>query len=117
MITLFENQKSSCPLSVDLCGAHVDFISVDDLALTNQSELSLALTLTLSPRRGNPQWPRRKSSQTDEPFPAQDKILPLPGREGRGEGGREFQLNTSSLMQNGRVSSPCYDLADFNNLS
>ena len=60
-----------------------------------QSEITLALTLTLSPRRGNRQWPRRKNSLNSESFSALEKVLPLLGGEGWGEGEREFQLNCS----------------------
>ena len=57
----------------------------------------LALTLTLSPRRGNRQWPHRKNSLIGELFPAREKIFPLPGGEGQGEGEREFQLTSSGF--------------------
>ena len=62
-----------------------------------QSEVTLALTLTLSPRRGKRQWPRRKKSLNGEPFPALEKVLPLPGGEGRGEGEGESELNSYGL--------------------
>ena len=73
-------------------------VQLPDLAETMQSGVTLALTLTLSPRRGNRQWLRRKNSSNGEPFPALEKILPLPGGEGRGEGECEFQLNCSDLV-------------------
>ena len=60
-----------------------------------QSETSLALTLTLSPRRGKHQWRRREGSLSGDPFPVLEKVLPLPGGEGWGEGEREIQLNSS----------------------
>ena len=39
-----------------------------------QSEVTLALTLTLAPRRGKLQWPRRKKSLDGEPIPALEKF-------------------------------------------
>ena len=57
----------------------------------------LALTLALSPRRGNQQWPRLEKFLTSGHSPALEKILPLPGGEGRGEGEREFQIKSSGL--------------------
>ena len=60
-----------------------------------QSESRLALTLTLSPRRGNFQCMRQEESLIGEHTPALEKVLPLLGGEGRGEGERAFQLNSS----------------------
>ena len=71
------------------------------LAVFMPSETTPALTLTLSPGRGNHHWPRRKKSQTGGSSPALEKVLPLPGGEGRGEGEREFQLNCSGLAAAG----------------
>jgi hypothetical protein len=59
-----------------------------------QLVMRLALTLTLSPRRGNHPWSRWEESLTVNLFPALEKLPPLPGGEGRGEGEREFQLNS-----------------------
>ena len=64
------------------------------LAVSMQSEVTLALTLTLSPRRGNRQWLRWEKSLTGGPIPALEKVLPLPGGEGRGEGEGQSQLNS-----------------------
>ena len=72
-------------------------ISCPASAVSMQSEKRFALTLTLSPRRGNHQWPRWDKSLTGEPSPALEKVLPLPGGEGWGEGERAFQLNSSGL--------------------
>ena len=66
-----------------------------------QSVIRLALTLTLSPRRGNHQRPLLEKSGNDQHFPVLEKILPLPGGEGRGEGERRFQLISSSLAKFG----------------
>ena len=52
------------------------------LAATMQSEKRLALTLTLSPRRGNRQWPRLENQLPSEHSPALQKSLPLTGGEG-----------------------------------
>ena len=77
------------PLAKLLVGAEPNFSAV-----SMQSEVTPALTLTLSPRRGNRPWPRRKKSSNGEPIPALEKVLPLPGGEGRGEGEGESQLNS-----------------------
>src|SRR2546430_14724371 len=46
-----------------------------------------ALTLSLSPRRGNsPFFPRWEDAPNAELIPSARKRLPLPGGEGRGEG-------------------------------
>ena len=66
----------------------------DAIAVSMQSVVTLALTLTLSPRRGNFKWPRRKNSLNGKPIPALEKVPPLPGGEGRGEGEGESQLNS-----------------------
>jgi hypothetical protein len=44
-----------------------------------QSQTRLALTLTLSPRRGNHQWQRWKKSTNGEHSPALENVLPLLG--------------------------------------
>ena len=62
------------------------------------SEITLALTLALSPRRGNHPRLRREKSRRSEHSPALEKILPLSGGEGRGEGERKSQLNGSTLI-------------------
>ena len=67
------------------------------LAVSMQSTSTLALTLALSPRRGNRPRPRREKSLNSEPIPALEKVLPLPGGEGRGEGECESQLNSYGL--------------------
>ena len=54
----------------------------------------LAPTFAAGSWQGNRQRPRREKSRTSEHSPTQEAILPLPGGEGRGEGGREFQLNS-----------------------
>jgi len=58
-----------------------------------QSEDLFALTLALSPRRGNVQSPRWEESLTGGRIAELRKFLPLPGGEGRGEGERLIPLN------------------------
>ena len=66
-----------------------------------QSEIRLALTLTLSPRRGSSHWPLLEKSGSGQNSTALETILPLSEGEGRGEGEREFQLIISSLAKFG----------------
>ena len=73
------------------------FKGMATFAVSMQSETRLALTLTLSPRRGNPQRLRREKSLNGEPCPALEKVLPLPGGEGRREGERAFILHSSGV--------------------
>ena len=73
-------------------------MSLQLLAGTIQWRDKPALTLTLSPEERE-----RRSPVTDESLaggfaPAREKLLPLPGGEGRGEGGRFSQLNNSGLV-------------------
>ena len=59
-----------------------------------------ALTPALSPRRGGTDLPRLDQAETNELSPTLDAIPPLPGGEGRGEGGREqapIAVNLKSL--------------------
>ena len=49
------------------------------LGMAMQSVKRLAITLTLSPRRGNHQWTCREKSLTGGPSPALEKLLPLLG--------------------------------------
>ncbi|PYI84902.1 MAG: hypothetical protein DME26_12420 [Verrucomicrobia bacterium] len=58
-----------------------------------QSEIRLALTLTLSHQEREPAMVVLGKSLNGEHSPALENLLPLPGGEGRGEGEREFQLN------------------------
>ncbi len=51
-----------------------------------QTKIKNALTLTLSPWRGNLEPVLRDHSLTTEPSQALGNVLPLPLREGRGEG-------------------------------
>ena len=62
-----------------------------------QSEIRLALTLTLSPQEREPAMVVLGKSLNGEHSPALENLLPLPGGEGRGEGEREFQLNRYGL--------------------
>ena len=48
--------------------------------------------------KGNHSWSRRKNSLNGEPGPALEKVLPLRGGEGRGEGEREFHLISSGIV-------------------
>src|SRR5262249_49754496 len=48
-----------------------------------QPEVRLALTLTLSPRRGNHQWARRKNSRAGDRSSTLEMIRPLSTGEGR----------------------------------
>jgi hypothetical protein len=59
-----------------------------------QKKQRLALTLTLSPRRGNRGRRSLGESLNGEHSPALEKTLPLLGGEGRGEGERGGQLNS-----------------------
>ena len=61
-----------------------------DLTASMRSVKTLALTLTLSPWRGNQHRQRGEKPLPHELFPALETILPLPGGEGRGEGECEF---------------------------
>ena len=62
-------------------------------AVSLQSEMLSALTLTLSPRRGKSQPPVWEKSLDDEHFSVLKKFLLLLGGEGRGEGERFVLLN------------------------
>ena len=62
---------------------------------------TLALTLSLSPRRGDSLSPRRERLPEGEPFRSPRPLLPLPGGEGRGEGERLFPLAYLRLSQAG----------------
>ena len=66
-------------------------------AVSIQSEDRFALTLTLSPRRGNPACPSWVESPNGERFQRAEKVLPLLGGEGWGEGERDFHLHTYGL--------------------
>jgi len=56
------------------------------------SEVWFALTLSLSPRRGNLPALRWEKSLNREPFPGAEEASPSPGGEGRGEGERLIEL-------------------------
>src|SRR5688572_28337782 len=60
-----------------------------------QLENWLALTLALSPRRGNSLRPRWDESPEGEVIRGTRKLLPLPGGEGRGEGERLIRPDRS----------------------
>ena len=62
---------------------------------------TLALTLTLSPRRGDSRSPRWEGPLKGRSFRTARPLLPLPGGEGRGEGERLFPLPTYGLAQAG----------------
>ncbi|MCI0533751.1 MAG: PSD1 and planctomycete cytochrome C domain-containing protein [Verrucomicrobiales bacterium] len=59
-----------------------------------QSEWWSALTLTLTPRRGNFACPRQVESDNSVEFQRSGRVLPLPGGEGWGEGERSFSLDS-----------------------
>ena len=61
------------------------------------SENWFALTLTLSPRRGNSGWPRWSHSLDGGCGDDAGRVLPLLEGEGRGEGERSIQLNRYGL--------------------
>src|SRR5579863_9522518 len=67
------------------------------LAATMQLENCLALTLSLSPGRGDTLLPHWKKSPHDVASAAMENRLPLPGGEGRGEGGTFLLLNRSVI--------------------
>ena len=71
--------------------------------VTMQLENWLALTLTLSPRRGNSVWPRWDESPEGEVIGGARELLPLPGGEGWGEGERIIRLNRSGFARCGMV--------------
>ena len=103
-LTLWRPIKPAWRLEDALREVYPDFVFSWNSAITMESGKKLALTLTLSPRRGNLQWPHREKSLTGEHCPALEKILPLPGGEGRGEGEREFQLISFCLAERQRLS-------------
>ena len=89
------------------------------LFVSMQSEVTLALTLTLSPRRGNLQWVGREKSLAGEHSPALEKVLPLPAGEGWGEGERAFQMNSYGLLDSvfGFLSDFGLRISDFFRIS
>src|SRR5579863_2762495 len=70
------------------------------------SEHCLALTLSLSPGRGDRLLPHWKKSPNGEASAAMENGLPLLGGEGRGEGERFFRLNASG---SGIIPKPVAD--------
>ena len=54
----------------------------------------IALTLALSTKRGNRSLPRWEKSLIGDRSTDLEKLLPLPGGEGRGEGERFISLNS-----------------------
>ncbi len=62
---------------------------------------TLALTLSLSPRRGDSLSPRRERLPEGESCRSLRPLLPLPGGEGRGEGERLTPLHTCGLARLG----------------
>ncbi len=79
---------------------------VQFLAGTMQSEYCLALTLSLSPGRGDRLLPYWKNPASGEAAAATVICLPLLGGEGRGEGECFFPLNGSGLGRIMRGFSP-----------
>jgi len=67
------------------------------LAGTMQLENWLALTLSLSPRRGSLLRPRWDESLVGQIIRRARELPPLPGGEGRGEGERLIQLHRSGM--------------------
>ncbi len=67
------------------------------LAVSMRSEDWFALTLALSPMRGNVHSPPWEESLTGGRVAELRKFLPLPGGEGRGEGERLIPLNSYGL--------------------
>ena len=74
---------------IDRCRAQVP-----NLAVSMQLENGTALTLSLSPRRGNSLRPRWDESLDGEVIRSARERLPLPGGEGWGEGERLIRLNS-----------------------
>jgi hypothetical protein len=73
-----------------------------------------ALTLTLSPEERGQRSPVAHESLAGGFAPAQEKLLPLPGGEGRGEGGPFSQLNNSVLKTPHVASYICWSVSLFN---
>src|SRR5437667_12750874 len=78
-------------------------VSLQPEARTMQSEIRLALTLTLSPRRGESAMAVLEKSRNVEHSPALENLLRLPW----GEGEREFPTESIRLKASFRFIVQC----------